>query len=396
MKKILFVTGGRGELGHVHQVLHAKRDEWEVAYVDRADEAWQRLVQTPFDAAVIDTGLPGLKGLDLIGKIVEHDRTKQTPVIAMVDASDRRMKKLALKRGAADLLNKPIDEFDLQARLQSVLRHKVAPAASPVSEDRPKEKSPPESSEYSLSRLNLIWRLGQLAEYREELSGNHVIRVGFFSRIVARRMNLPEPFAETLFQAAPLHDIGNIGIPDIVLLKRETLTPREWEMIRQHCVMGEKILRPDLEIAASHPVLGEWLALPDGDHDTQVADRTLDMAATIALTHHERFDGSGYPQKLVGESIPIESRIVAICDVFDALTSERPYREPHPEDVALEIIRSGSGKHFDPAVCAAFLEVVAQLIPVREALADDVEALTASEPEWDAADWVFEDDPISV
>ncbi len=204
------------------------------------------------------------------------------------------------------------------------------------------------------TRMSIVCRLGMAAEFRDEDTGNHVVRVGCYSRAVAAAMGMPRSFLEMLLLAAPLHDIGKIGVPDSVLLKPGPLSDEEWAVMQRHCEIGECILRE--ESKAVVPSF-DWYATESRAVKEALGSRDpmLEMAASVALTHHEKWDGSGYPQGLAGEAIPLESRIVAIADVYDALTSNRPYRAARPEEEALTIIEATVGSHFDPRVHAAFL-----------------------------------------
>ena len=222
--------------------------------------------------------------------------------------------------------------------------------------------------------MSIVCRLGMAAEFRDEETGNHVIRVGCYSRAIAAEMRMPKSFLETLLLAAPLHDIGKIGIPDKVLLKPGPLDDEEWAVMQRHCEIGECILR---ERSKAVVPLFDWYAVEPGAIKTQLANRdpVLEMAATIALTHHEKWDGSGYLQKLAGEAIPLESRIVAVADVFDALTSDRPYRLARPEEEALSIMDGTVGSHFDPRVHAAFVRALPEIRAIRARFADNVSVL---------------------
>jgi putative two-component system response regulator len=235
------------------------------------------------------------------------------------------------------------------------------------------------------ARLDIIWRLGKVAEHRDDATGNHVIRVGCMSRVIAEMLGKDRDFVETLFLAAPLHDIGKIGIPDAVLLKRGPLSPGEWEVMKRHCQIGARILRDD---GIAKTAFWEWRDPSAAMDDPDQKNPFLEMAASIALAHHERWDASGYPRGLAGEEIPPEARIVAISDVFDAVCSRRPYKEAYDEDRALEIIRDGEGTHFDPDVLAAFLDSLPEIRSIRERFADTVGPPTSIEETADEADLV--------
>ena len=233
------------------------------------------------------------------------------------------------------------------------------------------EKIRRQNVDLAQSRMSVVCRLGMAAEFRDEDTGNHVIRVGCYSRAVAAAMGMPRSFLEMLLLAAPLHDIGKIGIPDSVLLKPGPLSDDEWSIMQRHCEMGHRILREQSKAVVP---LFDWYAVEPHSMQDAVENRdpVLDMAASVALTHHEKWDGGGYPQGLSGEAIPLESRIVAIADVFDALTSNRPYRTARPEEEALTIIEATVGSHFDPRVYAAFLRSLPEIRAIRARFDDDV------------------------
>ena len=221
--------------------------------------------------------------------------------------------------------------------------------------------------ELAHSRLDIIWRLGKVAEQRDEYTGNHVVRVGFYSRQIAEALKMNHGFQETIFLAAPLHDIGKIAVPDRVLLKPGPLNDAESATMRQHCYAGARILKED---ALVREAFFHWRAVDSQSAVPEFKNPILEIAASIALTHHERWDGNGYPEGLAGENIPLESRIVAIADVYDSLTSTRPYRIAYPEERAVQIIREGAARHFDPQVHAAFLNALPELRVIRERFAD--------------------------
>jgi putative two-component system response regulator len=266
------------------------------------------------------------------------------------------------------LLNKPVDPQDLVARLQSVLRLKAYQDELKNQNKILEHKVEQRTLELSDSRLDIIWRLGKAAEFRDEETGNHVVRVGCYSRAIGEAMGLPHDFIEMLLLASPLHDIGKIGIPDRLLLKRGALTAEEWDVMKQHCAIGAEILRQNPQ---SMKVFQRWRREPSKIGQAQCDDPLLTIAASIALTHHERWDGTGYPDGLMGEAIPLESRVVALSDVYDALCSERPYKPAYSETEAREVLSSGVGQHFDPAVHAAFERSFDEFRSIRAELPDE-------------------------
>ncbi|MFM7831305.1 MAG: HD-GYP domain-containing protein, partial [Planctomycetaceae bacterium] len=220
------------------------------------------------------------------------------------------------------------------------------------------------------SRDRLILCLARAAEHRDNETSYHVIRVGRYSAIIARQLGYPESQLAMLEQAAQMHDVGKIGIPDSILFKPATLAVDEYELMKKHCALGRQIIEPytgrDWDRLKRHTDAGGSLL--------QSSSCTLlTMAARIAQSHHERWDGNGYPLGLKGEDIPLEGRIVAVADVFDALSSRRPYKPPFPREQCFEILREGRGTQFDPAVLQAFFECSAEIVEVQLLLLDNEE-----------------------
>ena len=370
-KQILIVDDDQRMLDALRLTLHNQTDDWDVTYVRRPEEAWESLLQMAYDAVVTDVRMPGMSGLELLERIRKTEQTKNVPVVVLTGMNDRDLKEKALDCGAADLLNKPIDSGQLIARLRSVLQTKTYQDELRAANEVLAEKVQQQSIDLAQSRMSVVCRLGMAAEFRDEDTGNHVIRVGCYSRAVAAAMGMPRSFLEMLLLAAPLPDIGKIGIPDNVLLKPGPLSDEEWMIMQQHCEIGECILR---EQSKAMVPLFDWYAieLPSMKDTLENRDPVLEMAATVALTHHEKWDGGGYPRRLSGEAIPLESRIVAVADVFDALTSTRPYRPARPEDEALTIMDATAGTHFDPRVYAAFTRSLSEIRVIRERFADNV------------------------
>ena len=217
------------------------------------------------------------------------------------------------------------------------------------------------TAELAASRLELIHCLARTAEFRDNDTGRHVVRVGRYAEIIAREFGLDERNVELIGHAAPLHDMGKVGVPDCVLLKPDKLTPDELEIMRKHSIFGQRTFEPMTEdewrLFKAHTFMGEKIMGVEGSP-------IIGMAAEIALTHHEKWDGSGYPMGLKGAEIPLAGRITAVADVFDALSSKRPYKPAFDLDRCFQIMKEGRGTHFDPEVLDAFLscrEVVLQV-----------------------------------
>lgn len=379
MKKILFLDDEQRVLQSLRRVLLSYNHAWEMVFVDRSSTAWQYLQEGGFDAMVADIRMPGMTGLELLERIQSDERTREIPVVLLTGLLDARLKRRALELGAIDLLNKPVQTEDLVARLRSVLRLKSCQdelrTCNRLLEDRVLQRT----EELVQSQLGMIWRLAKVAEFRDEQAGNHVLRVGAVSREIATAMGKNHRFVENLFLAAPLHDIGKIAVADQVLLKRGRLSPGEWEVMREHCVIGERMLREESKVKRAFL---EWRGACSSAEGAEVDNAMLQMAAIVALSHHEKWDGTGYPHGLSGTEIPLEARIVAIADVFDALCSPRPYKPAYPEDKALQIIRESIGSSFDPEVHEAFTQALPEIRAIRRRFPDDVRAAGEPDPSW--------------
>ena len=371
-KQILFVDDEPAILNSLRRILHRKRDMWDMTFLDCPQAALAELLRTDFDAVVTDVQMPGMDGLQLLRRLRQTERTRDVPVVVLTGLADRGLKRKALDLGATDLLNKPVEAEDLVARLRSVLHLKACQDELKCQNELLEQQVRERTRQLEASRLDIIWRLGKAAEFRDEDTGNHILRVGYFSRAIAETLGLDRNLVDRLFLAAPLHDIGKLGVPDSILLKPGRLTEDEWHIMRQHCEIGAAILQ-------QHSNMGRAFEERGGQEFNTVCESPenpiLEMAATVALTHHEKWNGDGYPQGLAEEEIPLEGRIVAISDVYDALTSERPYKPAFSEEKALAIIRKGVGQHFDPEVYAAFDLSIERILAIRNEFSDEQDAV---------------------
>jgi putative two-component system response regulator len=376
MNTILFVDDDQRILDAYRRMLHANRCQWDMVYLSDPIAAWKELQERRFDAVVSDINMPGISGLELLDRIKHTERLQTIPVIILTSQDTRDLKREALDRGAADLLDKPVAPEDLIARIRSVLRLKSYQDELAAHVSLLEGRVQKQTAQLHDSQIDVVWRLGKAAEHRDDETGNHVIRVGCISRIIAETMGLDRDFVQTLFVTAPLHDIGKIGIPDSILLKPGPLSNEQWAIMMRHCTIGARILQEENKTAGAFQ---QWLGNPSqlGGHPGD--NPVLQMAANIALMHHEKWNGTGYPQKLDGEKIGMEARIVAIADVFDVLNSPRPYRPAYCEEEAIQIIRDTAANHFDPHVYAAFQQSLPQIRSIREQFSDGVEVSVALE-----------------
>ncbi|MEX2315549.1 MAG: HD domain-containing phosphohydrolase, partial [Pirellulales bacterium] len=283
-------------------------------------------------------------------------------------ATDRETKLRALELGAADFLGKPLDPSELVARVRNVLAVKEYQNRLQNYSKDLEAAVRQRTTELEASRQDVIHCLARAAEYRDDDTGYHIIRVGKYARLLGKALGMSDDESDVLEQAAQLHDVGKIGIPDAVLLKPGKLTSEEFQVMRTHCGFGQHILNPvsseEEEVLRRHAEVGAKI-LEVGTSPVLV------MAERIAMTHHEWWDGSGYPLKLAGEEIPLEGRITAVADVFDALSSKRCYKEAFPLDKCFDIMQSERGTHFDPAVLDAFLQMRREASQIQREYAEE-------------------------
>ena len=319
------------------------------------------------DIVILDVMMPIVSGVDVLKLIRKHEDLQHLPVLILTASSDRTTKLTVLNLGATDFLTKPIDPSEMAPRVRNVLAvkryHDTLRNHAQALEEAVRQRT----TELESSRMDVIHCLARAVEYRDDHTGRHVERVGRFSGIIAKALGLDATTVKMIEQAAQLHDVGKIGIPDEILMKPGRLTPEEFERMQKHTLFGRKIVEQMSE--------REWEKLRQ---HVQIGCRILEaprsplllMASRIALTHHERWDGSGYPLGLAGEDIPLEGRITAVADVFDALNSHRPYKPAFPVDKCFSILSAERGTHFDPKVVDAFLSQRDDVVRTQLELAD--------------------------
>ena len=368
-KRVLFVDDETSFLSGLRRMLHRQETVWDMTFADSVDAAMEKVGKHDYDAIISDINMPGRDGFALLKELQGSKRTEDIPVVMLTAGRDDDLKCLALNLGATDLVDKPIHRDDLLARIRSVLRLKSTQDELKELNASLEQKVAERTQEIKWSQLDIIWHLAKVGEYRDEQTGQHIARVACYARTLAEEMHLPNEFIETLYMTAPLHDIGKVGIPDSILLKRGELTPEERRVMEQHCRIGHKILTEgpdDLNAPDIWPGGKEVVAF------TSTQNKLLTMAASIALSHHERWDGQGYPDGLKGDETPLEARIVALADVYDALTSDRPYKFAMSDSQTCEVLEGGPGSHFDPDVYAAFEKLTEQFRTIRARLSNKV------------------------
>jgi putative two-component system response regulator len=325
----------------------------ELLFAHDGQEALDKAKSEHPDLILLDIQMPKLNGFEAAKLLKGGKDTSIIPIVMVTafNAVEDRVK--ALEVGADDFLAKPVDKTELRARVTTLLKVK-AYNDSMINYQKTLESEVAKKTaelkkafdRIKSASLETINRLSRAAEYKDEDTGAHIQRMSFYAAAVAKKMGFSEIEVENLLYAAPMHDIGKIGIPDRILLKPGKLNDEEWVIMRQHAAFGANIL------AGSN---AEFVKL----------------GAQIALSHHEKWDGSGYPKNLKGDQIPLPARIVAIADVFDALTSNRPYRkEPFTIEKSFSMIKEGIGSHFDPAVVEAFFSITDEILEIREKYKD--------------------------
>lgn len=296
------------------------------------------------DMILLDVMMPGMDGYEVCQRLKSDPFTAEIPVIFVTAKDSEADETHGLEVGAVDYLTKPVRPAIVKARIatQLALRDQTSHLESLVKQ---------RTAELNVSRLEIIRRLGQAAEYKDNEAGMHIIRISHYSKEIALALGKSNEWAELIYQAAPMHDVGKIGVPDEVLQKPDKLDDTEWQYIRRHPEFGAEII---------------------GEHKSQL----LFTAREIALWHHEHWDGNGYPHGLKEQQIPLAARIVAIADVFDALTSERPYKQAWSTDQAIQYVTEHAGTQFDPAIVDAFNQVTAQIKEIRRKYCDEITATT--------------------
>ncbi len=296
--------------------------------------------QTP-DLVIVDYMMPDIDGLEFIQRLRALPNCADVPILMITANDQKQVRYRALDSGANDFLAKPVDKVEFLARAKNMLslssaRRKLANHAEWLASEVRK------ATEVILQReRDTVFRLYKAAKYRDPETGAHIMRMAHYSQLIAKNMGLSLEQQELLLEAAPMHDLGKVGITDNILLKPGRLDEAEFEIMKQHAAFGYELLKDS-------------------------TSRVLQAGAEIALGHHEKFDGSGYPQGLRGEAIPIFSRIVAVADVFDALTSERPYKKAWTLEEAVDFLNAGSGSHFDPQCVQAFLNGFDEVLAIRD------------------------------
>ena len=362
-KRILVVDDEEQNRALMSDLLETLDYEYETA--SDGVEALAKL-QLDFDLILCDVMMPGMDGFEVASRIRKNKKFGDIPIMMVTGLTSKEDRLRAVKAGANDFIAKPIDITELGVRVASLIKMKEGQDA--IKRHRVElEKKVLEKTEALRTALNemveaqrksyqahldTIRRLAIAAEYKDEGTAEHILRMSNYSATLARGLNLPPGEVELILNMSPMHDVGKIGIPDGVLLKPGQLDEKEWEVMKQHTTIGARILSGS-------------------------TSELLQVGETIALCHHEKWDGSGYPKGLAGEDIPLYGRIISVANVFDALTTTRPYKSRIPNEEALELIRNGRGTHFDPKVVDIFFENIDEILEIQRTFEDGMKKAPA-------------------
>ncbi|MBF0483497.1 MAG: response regulator [Candidatus Omnitrophica bacterium] len=308
----------------------------------KAEELYEKIKP---ELLILDLNMPEISGLDIIKKLKLTYADDYLPILILTSDDDKKLRQISLDSGAKDFVNKPYDNNEVISRSRNIIEVRLLNQqiknTNVILEQKVKERT----HELSETQMDLIDRLSKAMEFRDTETGMHILRMSHYSYALAKAIGLSPEECDTILSASPLHDIGKIGIPDNILLKPAKLTPEEFEIMKGHATIGGNLLAG----SKSH---------------------LLQVAHDIALSHHEKWDGSGYPQKSNGIQIPLSGRICCIADVFDALTSKRPYKEPWSIEKTIEELKKGKGIHFDPVLIDKFLEIMPHIVKIKDKYLD--------------------------
>lgn len=334
--KILVVDDTPKNIQVVGSIL--QNQSYQVAFATNGQRALDAIGQNSYDLILLDVMMPHLNGYDTCKALKKLPNGEHVPVIFLTAKNDEASIIEGFDSGGIDYVTKPFNQRELLARVETHLKLKSY-------EDDLETKVKKLTTEIEQTQREVIFTMGAIGESRSKETGNHVKRVAKYSYIMAIKYGLSEKQARLLQQASPMHDIGKVAIPDAILNKAGKLDPDEWEVMKTHAILGYEMLK-----CSDRPI--------------------LKAAATLALTHHERFDGSGYPHGLAGQDIHIYGRITAICDVFDALGSARCYKKAWSDEDIFALLEKQRGKHFDPELVDLMFVNMDEILTVREELKD--------------------------
>jgi len=329
----------------LEKVIQTIDNDIQVCGFDSALAALEWLRLNKVDLIITDYRMPEMNGVEFIRNVRELPGCESLPIMMITVVSEKSVRYDALDAGATAFLTRPIDQIECRTSCRNLLKIQEQQSIIQDKADWLARQVDVATQQIVARERETLLRLGRAGEYRDEDTGNHVLRMARYASIIGKELGLAESECEDIEYAAPMHDIGKIGIPDHILLKPGKLDAEEWRIMQQHTVIGHNIL-----------------------NNSQ--SRYIQLGSVIALNHHEKFDGSGYPSGLKGREIPLVARIVAVADVFDALVTERPYKTAWSTDDALSLIKQQSGRHFDPQCVEAFFQRLSEIRMIQSDLKD--------------------------
>lgn len=336
--------------------------EYEIGSTENGYDALEYARQKQPDLILLDIVMPEIDGFKVCEKLKSDKTTRDILILFISGRQDIASKTKAFELGGIDYIAKPFNSAEVKARIKTHLElldyRKNLEDMVNIRTMQLQEAN----NKLILSQIQLIHRLGVAGEYKDNETGQHVVRVSLFSGIIAENMGLDRETVNIIRMCSSLHDIGKIGIPDKILLKPGPLNDEEWEIMKSHSGIGKDILLPAVNEKISSG--------NDTEFDSHRVSKLIDIASNIAGCHHEKWNGTGYPVGLKGDEIPIEARIVCLADVFDALSTKRPYKEPYSDDNCFSIIREMTEITFDPIVVDAFFQSLNLILQVKRDLQD--------------------------
>ncbi|PJZ82643.1 HD domain-containing phosphohydrolase [Leptospira meyeri] len=324
--KVLIIDDEATNLQILNEIL---QNDYHLLFAKDGNKGIELTISEEPELILLDVMMPEMTGHDVCRILKSNEKTKYIPVIFVTALNDIEDEEKGFQLGAVDYITKPVSPPIVKVRIKNHL-------------------SLVNVNEVKTTRLQIVQRLGMASEYKDNETGMHVIRMSHYSQTLALAFGYSAEQAEEILNAAPMHDVGKIGIPDHIIQKPGKLSPEEWEIMKRHPEIGAEII---------------------GDHHSSL----LKLARSIAITHHEKFDGTGYPYQLKGEKIPLEGRIIAIADVFDALTTIRPYKKAWEVDAATDFLKQESGKHFDPVLVQKFITVLPKILEIKNQWPEEIE-----------------------
>jgi putative two-component system response regulator len=346
--RILVVDDAESDVAVARGILRAAGYE-EVLAAERSADAASLYAELRPDLVLLDLGTSPRDGFEVLSDLRSLEPDSYVPVVMMTSRPDPALVLRALDGGAREVLRKPLDALEAVTRIQNMLEMRLLHNQVREQNRALEETVLARTREIEGTRLDVIRRLGRAAEYRDNETGLHIVRISLAASVLGRALGMTPRECDLLLNASPMHDIGKIGIPDRILLKPGPLDDEEWAVMRRHPAIGAELLSGS-------------------------TSDLMQMAEMIALAHHERWDGTGYPRGLRGEDIPLPARIVAVCDVFDALLSRRPYKEPWTVDASLAELERRAGTHLDPVAVATFVNVLDEVLEIHARYADTRES----------------------